>query len=60
LADSRCQAAERKRRGDYLLNFLVPRVVTENIMRHGFAPDGSRRIPEFAEPFGHLLHSDES
>jgi RHH-type proline utilization regulon transcriptional repressor/proline dehydrogenase/delta 1-pyrroline-5-carboxylate dehydrogenase len=25
--------------GDYLLQFLVPRVVTENIMRHGFAPD---------------------
>ena len=25
--------------GDYLLNFLVPRVVTENIMRHGFAPE---------------------
>jgi RHH-type proline utilization regulon transcriptional repressor/proline dehydrogenase/delta 1-pyrroline-5-carboxylate dehydrogenase len=24
---------------DYLLNFVVPRVVTENIMRHGFAPD---------------------
>lgn len=24
---------------DYLLNFMVPRVVTENIMRHGFAPD---------------------
>jgi RHH-type proline utilization regulon transcriptional repressor/proline dehydrogenase/delta 1-pyrroline-5-carboxylate dehydrogenase len=25
--------------GDYLLNFMVPRVVTENIMRHGFAPE---------------------
>jgi len=25
--------------GDYLLQFLVPRVVTENIMRHGFAPE---------------------
>jgi RHH-type proline utilization regulon transcriptional repressor/proline dehydrogenase/delta 1-pyrroline-5-carboxylate dehydrogenase len=25
--------------GDYLLNFVVPRVVTENIMRHGFAPE---------------------
>jgi RHH-type transcriptional regulator, proline utilization regulon repressor / proline dehydrogenase / delta 1-pyrroline-5-carboxylate dehydrogenase len=25
--------------GDYLLQFVVPRVVTENIMRHGFAPD---------------------
>ncbi len=24
---------------DYLLNFVIPRVVTENIMRHGFAPD---------------------
>jgi len=24
---------------DYLLQFLVPRVVTENIMRHGFAPE---------------------
>jgi RHH-type proline utilization regulon transcriptional repressor/proline dehydrogenase/delta 1-pyrroline-5-carboxylate dehydrogenase len=24
---------------DYLLNFMVPRVVTENIMRHGFAPE---------------------
>ena len=24
--------------GDYLLKFVVPRVVTENIMRHGFAP----------------------
>jgi RHH-type transcriptional regulator, proline utilization regulon repressor / proline dehydrogenase / delta 1-pyrroline-5-carboxylate dehydrogenase len=24
---------------DYLLQFVVPRVVTENIMRHGFAPD---------------------
>jgi RHH-type proline utilization regulon transcriptional repressor/proline dehydrogenase/delta 1-pyrroline-5-carboxylate dehydrogenase len=24
---------------DYLLNFVVPRVVTENIMRHGFAPE---------------------
>ncbi|MBA3883206.1 MAG: L-glutamate gamma-semialdehyde dehydrogenase, partial [Chthoniobacterales bacterium] len=24
---------------DYLLNFIVPRAVTENIMRHGFAPD---------------------
>ena len=25
--------------GDYLLQFLIPRVVTENIMRHGFAPE---------------------
>jgi RHH-type proline utilization regulon transcriptional repressor/proline dehydrogenase/delta 1-pyrroline-5-carboxylate dehydrogenase len=24
---------------DYLLNFVVPRVVTENITRHGFAPE---------------------
>jgi len=29
---------------DYLLNFLVPRVVTENIMRHGFAPEAT---PEY-------------
>ena len=35
--------------GDYLLQFLVPRVVTENIMRHGFAPDTT---PEFRAPFG--------
>jgi hypothetical protein len=34
--------------GDYLLQFLVPRVVTENIMRHGFAPDTT---PEFRPPF---------
>src|SRR6478752_5113053 len=39
---------------DYLLNFLVPRVVTENIMRHGFAPDTT---PEFREPFGHSINS---
>ena len=25
--------------GDYLLNFVVPRVVIENVMRRGFAPD---------------------
>ena len=25
--------------GDYLLQFLIPRIVTENIMRHGFAPE---------------------
>jgi RHH-type proline utilization regulon transcriptional repressor/proline dehydrogenase/delta 1-pyrroline-5-carboxylate dehydrogenase len=24
---------------DYLLNFVLPRIVTENIMRHGFAPE---------------------
>ena len=40
--------------GDYLLQFLVPRVVTENIMRHGFAPDTT---PEFRAPFGHSLDS---
>ena len=28
---------------DYLLQFVVPRVVTENIMRHGFAPDQTAR-----------------
>ncbi|HKP04007.1 MAG TPA: L-glutamate gamma-semialdehyde dehydrogenase [Chthoniobacterales bacterium] len=39
--------------GDYLLQFMVPRVVTENIMRHGFAPDTT---PEFRAPFGHLVH----
>ncbi|MDQ6861078.1 MAG: L-glutamate gamma-semialdehyde dehydrogenase [Verrucomicrobiota bacterium] len=33
---------------DYLLNFIVPRVVTENIMRHGFAPDTT---PQFREEF---------
>src|SRR5439155_12336242 len=33
---------------DYLLNFVVPRVVTENIMRHGFAPDTT---PQFREEF---------
>lgn len=35
---------------DYLLQFLVPRVVTENIMRHGFAPDTT---PPFREEFGY-------
>ncbi len=25
---------------DYLHNFMLPRVVTENVMRHGFAPEG--------------------
>jgi RHH-type proline utilization regulon transcriptional repressor/proline dehydrogenase/delta 1-pyrroline-5-carboxylate dehydrogenase len=35
--------------GDYLLQFLVPRVVTENIMRHGFAPDTT---PAYRAPFG--------
>ncbi|HEY2615123.1 MAG TPA: L-glutamate gamma-semialdehyde dehydrogenase [Chthoniobacterales bacterium] len=38
---------------DYLLQFLVPRVVTENIMRHGFAPDTT---PEFRPPFGQPLN----
>jgi RHH-type proline utilization regulon transcriptional repressor/proline dehydrogenase/delta 1-pyrroline-5-carboxylate dehydrogenase len=40
--------------GDYLLQFLVPRVVTENIMRHGFAPDTT---PEFRAPFGNAINS---
>jgi RHH-type transcriptional regulator, proline utilization regulon repressor / proline dehydrogenase / delta 1-pyrroline-5-carboxylate dehydrogenase len=29
--------------GDYLLQFLIPRIVTENIMRHGFAPEETAR-----------------
>ena len=29
--------------GDYLLQFLLPRIVTENIMRHGFAPEETPR-----------------
>jgi RHH-type proline utilization regulon transcriptional repressor/proline dehydrogenase/delta 1-pyrroline-5-carboxylate dehydrogenase len=33
---------------DYLLNFLVPRVVTENTTRHGFAPEKS---PEYRDEF---------
>src|SRR6184192_2719193 len=33
---------------NYLLNFLVPRVVTENIMRHGFAPEAT---PEYRAEF---------
>ena len=33
---------------DYLLNFLVPRVVTENTSRHGFAPEQS---PEYCDEF---------
>jgi RHH-type proline utilization regulon transcriptional repressor/proline dehydrogenase/delta 1-pyrroline-5-carboxylate dehydrogenase len=28
---------------DYLLQFLLPRIVTENIMRHGFAPEETPR-----------------
>jgi RHH-type proline utilization regulon transcriptional repressor/proline dehydrogenase/delta 1-pyrroline-5-carboxylate dehydrogenase len=43
--------------GDYLLQFLVPRVVTENIMRHGFAPDTT---PEFRPPFGAPAESSRS
>ena len=34
--------------GDYLLQFLVPRVVTENIMRHGFAPE---ETPQYRDEF---------
>ena len=33
---------------DYLLNFVVPRVVTENIMRHGFAPE---ETPPYRDEF---------
>src|SRR6266404_3443673 len=33
---------------DYLLHFLVPRVVTENIMRHGFAPE---ETPQYRDEF---------
>ena len=33
---------------DYLLNFVVPRVVTENITRHGFAPEAT---PEYRAEF---------
>ncbi len=29
--------------GDYLLQFLLPRIVTENIMHHGFAPEATPR-----------------
>jgi RHH-type proline utilization regulon transcriptional repressor/proline dehydrogenase/delta 1-pyrroline-5-carboxylate dehydrogenase len=29
--------------GDYLLQVLLPRIVTENIMRHGFAPEATPR-----------------
>ena len=32
--------------GDYLLQFLLPRIVTENIMRHGFAPEETPRYRE--------------
>ncbi len=34
--------------GDYLLQFLIPRVVTENIMRHGFAPE---ETPAYRDEF---------
>ena len=33
---------------DYLLHFTVPRVVTENITRHGFAPETT---PQFRDEF---------
>jgi len=33
---------------DYLLQFVVPRVVCENIMRHGFAPE---ETPEYRDEF---------
>ncbi len=33
---------------DYLLNFLIPRVVTENVTRHGLAPD---KTPEYRDEF---------
>ena len=33
---------------DYLLHFLVPRVVCENIMRHGFAPE---ETPQYRDEF---------
>src|SRR5882724_7253654 len=33
---------------DYLLNFLIPRLVTENTTRHGFAPE---ETPEYRDEF---------
>src|SRR5882724_5548105 len=33
---------------DYLLNFLIPRVVTENTTRHGVAPE---KTPEYRDEF---------
>jgi len=33
---------------DYLLNFLIPRVVTENVTRHGVAPE---KTPEYRDEF---------
>jgi RHH-type proline utilization regulon transcriptional repressor/proline dehydrogenase/delta 1-pyrroline-5-carboxylate dehydrogenase len=36
---------------DYLLHFLLPRVVTENVTRHGFAPEETSRYrDEFLWP----------
>lgn len=37
---------------DYLLNFVVPRVVTENIMRHGFAPEQTPLYRQEFRSFG--------
>ncbi len=39
---------------DYLLNFLVPRIVTENIMRHGFAPKKRRNMRDLARTGTHV------
>ena len=48
-ADSRCRGGGTKAGGaDYLLQFIVPRVVTENIMRHGFAPEST---PQYRDEF---------
>src|SRR5216110_1964229 len=33
---------------DYLLQFLLPRIVTENVTRHGFAPE---ETPEYRDEF---------
>ena len=33
---------------DYLLQFLIPRIVTENITRHGFAPE---ETPQYRDEF---------
>ena len=30
---------------DYLFNFMLPRIVTENTMRRGFAPDAGSTAP---------------
>jgi len=43
------EAGPRPGGTDYLLNFLVRRVVTENIMRHGFAPE---ETPPYRDEFG--------